>query len=61
MSKEIKKQLDEEAVGKTFEDIPEEEMQEVQGAGDVDLETTPFAISATVAFSAGVLFSKKRC
>ncbi len=45
MSKELKKEINQEAVGKAFEDMEVTEMAEVQGAGDVDAETTPVIVT----------------
>ncbi len=64
MSEEIKNQIEEEVTGKTFEDMPAEEMAEVQGAGDVDPETTPACIyvaTGALSLATGAVVSWKKC
>ncbi|MBO4456623.1 MAG: lichenicidin A2 family type 2 lantibiotic [Butyrivibrio sp.] len=38
-------------VGDSFEDLKIDEMTEIQGAGDVDAETTPVLIAASAALT----------
>jgi len=42
--------------GKSFEDLTEEEMQQSQGAGDIEGDTTPLTVVTTSSFpcSAGL-------
>ncbi|MBO4456625.1 MAG: lichenicidin A2 family type 2 lantibiotic [Butyrivibrio sp.] len=49
-----------EIVGGSFENLDTEEMENVQGAGDVDVETTP-AILTAVATIASAAVSLKKC
>ena len=54
-----KKNLDK-IVGVAYEDLDTEDMQQVQGAGDVDAETTvPIAVTIMTAVSAA--YSAKKC
>lgn len=54
-----KKDLDK-IVGAAYEDLNAEEMQNTQGAGDVDAETTPVLISVAVtAGTAGIVSAIK--
>ncbi len=49
-------------VGETFEDMSISEMALVQGAGDVNLETTPtIAVSFISGIISGVIASTKLC
>ncbi|AUO14643.1 mersacidin family lantibiotic [Priestia megaterium] len=42
-------------IGPSFEELSNEEMQTIQGSGDVQAETTPVcAIAATAAASSGI-------
>ncbi|MCM3155422.1 mersacidin family lantibiotic [Priestia megaterium] len=42
-------------IGPSFEELSNEEMQTIQGSGDVQAETTPVcAVAATAAASSGV-------
>ena len=59
MEKEIKKNH---VAGKTFEDLSQSEMAQVQGQGDdVNAETTPVAISSLVSLATGIVASKNIC
>ncbi|MEE3494011.1 MAG: lichenicidin A2 family type 2 lantibiotic [Butyrivibrio sp.] len=51
-----------EVVGNSFEDLKIDEMTEIQGAGDVDAETTPVVVTvsaATIAATGGYCASKE--
>ncbi len=47
-------------VGTSFEDLDTDDMEQTQGAGDVDAETTP-AISFITSAVASVVVSAKKC
>ena len=47
-------------VGAAYEDLNAEDMQQTQGAGDVDAETTP-ALATTVVFASAAIISAKKC
>ena len=54
----------EEVVGNSFEEMPLEDMENTQGAGDVDAETTPaipYAASVIVSAVSGAIVSAKKC
>ena len=46
-------------VGTSFEDLDTDDMEQTQGAGDVDAETTPLLVTAAAVASA--IFSSKKC
>ncbi len=46
-------------VGAAYEDLNAEEMQNTQGAGDVDAETTPVIISVAVSAATGIVSAIK--
>ncbi|MBO4456624.1 MAG: lichenicidin A2 family type 2 lantibiotic [Butyrivibrio sp.] len=51
----------EDVVGGTFEDMNPDEMELTQGAGDVEAETTPAAVSAIVSAVSGAIVSAAKC
>ena len=54
-----KKDLDK-IVGAAFEELDVDDMQQVQGAGDVEAETT-VPLSVAVATIASAIYSSKKC
>jgi type 2 lantibiotic (TIGR03893 family) len=50
-------------VGASFEELDTEDMKQTQGAGDVDAETTPVVLSATVSkvSCVSVILTRKKC
>lgn len=44
-----------------FEDLSLDEMEAIQGAGDVQAETTPLCAAFTAGAAIGTLFSAKFC
>ena len=60
-----------EVVGDSFEEMPLEDMENTQGAGDVDAESTPatptipitaaMTVSAAVSVVSGAVVSAKKC
>ena len=46
-------------VGSSFEEMDTRDMEQTQGAGDVDAETTPVVITAAVASVSAILSAKK--
>ncbi|SJZ41357.1 type 2 lantibiotic, SP_1948 family [Pilibacter termitis] len=60
LTNKIEKALHDSVVGGNFESLSEEEMMSLQGAGDVNVETTPICV--TVGISFGIVISKaKKC
>lgn len=57
----VKKALNESVVGGTFEELDIEQMEVLQGAGDVNAETSPFCIAAGVTAGIALVNSLKRC
>ncbi|SFU96315.1 lichenicidin A2 family type 2 lantibiotic [Butyrivibrio sp. INlla21] len=57
----------EEVVGGSFEEMPLEDMENTQGAGDVDAETTPalpvsaWGVSVIASAVSGAIVSSKKC
>ena len=54
-----KKDLDK-IVGAAYEELNTEDMQQVQGAGDVDAETS-VVVSVTIATALSAAYSAKKC
>lgn len=54
-----KKKLDQ-IVGAAYEELDTEDMQQVQGAGDVDAETA-VPIIVTIATAASAIYSSQKC
>ncbi len=57
--KDGKKKLDQ-VVGTSFEDLNTEDMQQIQGAGDVDAETA-VPVIVTLATAASAIYSSQKC
>lgn len=47
-------------LGNSFEELGEEDMQQIQGAGDVGAETV-VPVIVTVATAASIVYSAKKC
>ena len=54
-----KKEVDQ-IVGAAYEDLNAEDMQQIQGAGDVDAETA-VPVIVTLATVASAIYSSKKC
>ncbi|MCR4567492.1 MAG: lichenicidin A2 family type 2 lantibiotic [Pseudobutyrivibrio sp.] len=52
------KNLDQ-VIGGSFEELNTEDMEQAQGAGDVNAETVPIAVS--IATIASAIYSSKKC
>lgn len=59
--KKVKIALDDSVVGGTFEELDMKQMEILQGAGDVNAETSPFCIAVGVTAGISLINSLKHC